>query len=187
MTSIPHLLATNTIGGRRNTLPPGYTFYAKPTTWVVSTPVLDELGDPVLDDFGNPVLDWSVVDGMVDTIGESSITFATGDASDLMAATFSFDSDAVTLQADADEGGDIFFDSADSMAPIVRSGVEWYDLLNGSFCWIGPRGIAIYTVDMIAYQSRIQRVLGYYMPTQYLYDPDNNILIGPDGQQMEII
>lgn len=111
---------------------------------------------------------------MTDTIGESSIVFVTGDASDLMAATFSFDSDAVTLQADSDEGGDVFFDSADSMAPIVRSGAEWYDLLNGSYCWIGPRGIAIYTTDMIAYASKIQRVLGYYYDIASRYDNTDN-------------
>jgi hypothetical protein len=126
--------------------------------------------------------------GMVDTIGESSITFISGDSSDLMAAEFSFDSSAVMLQADTDEGGDVFFDSLNAMSPIVRTGAEWYDLLNGSFVWIGPRGVGVWITDQIAHQSQIQKYFGYYEPlTQYLYDPDNNILIGPDGQQMELI
>jgi hypothetical protein len=108
---------------------------------------------------------------LTDTIGVSStLTMTTGTSADLMAATFAVSYEAPWIQADADEGGDVFFDSADSNAPIVRSGAEWYDMLNGSYVWIGPKGIAVYSVDMAAYQSKIQRYLGYYIPALYMED-----------------
>lgn len=110
------------------------------------------------------------VDGSIeDCIGESSITIVSGSADNLMDAEFSFDSSAVTLAADTNEGRDIFFDSASAMAPIVRSGAEWYEMFNGSYVWIGTRGIAIYDTDMIAYSSKIQRYLGKYVPLESMF------------------
>lgn len=100
-------------------------------------------------------------DGLTDTIGELSIVFTSGDASDLMAATFPFPDSPIVDQAIIDEGVDLY---------TPRSGAEWYDLLNGSYVWIGPKGIAIYSVDMIAYSSKIQRVLGYYLPALEMLD-----------------
>ena len=101
----------------------------------------------------------AIVPGLVDSIGISSITFVTGSAVDLMAARFSFDSGAVMLQLDTLEGGDVFFDSADSMAPIVRYGYEWYGILNTSFVWIGSKGIAGYSETQATKADKILKVL----------------------------
>ena len=120
---------------------------------------------------GDPVGLWLVKDGLEDSIGVSiTLTMTTGTTADLMAATFSVPYEVPWIQADSDEGGDVFFDSGDGNAPIIRSGAVWYDMLNGSYVWIGLKGIAVYDTDMVAYQTKIQRYLGYYIPALYMED-----------------
>lgn len=90
----------------------------------------------------------TVRSGMTDIIGLSSITLTTGTADDLANASWAFPSNAVTLQTDSDLGGDVMFDSSDSMAPIVRFGYEWYALFNVDLAWIGfhpTRGGIVFT------------------------------------------
>jgi len=109
-----------------------------------------------------------VANNLVDSIGLLSITMTTGTIADLPNATWGFPSDAATLQADSDLGGDAFFDSANAMAPIVRSGAEWYALLNETHVWIGFHltrgGIVIYTNSMAAKETQILNYLGRYSP-----------------------
>jgi len=111
---------------------------------------------------------WLIANNMIGSIGLSSITLTTGTIEDLPNATWDFPSDAVTLQADSDLGGDVFFDSANAMAPIVRSGAEWYVLLNDDFAWIGFHptrgGVVIYTDNMTDKENQILNYLGRYYP-----------------------
>lgn len=111
---------------------------------------------------------WLIANNMIGSIGELIITLTTGTVADLANATWAFPSNAVTLQADTDLGGDVFFDSLNAMAPIVRSGAEWYALLNETHVWLGFHptrgGVVIYTGDMSAQATRIQNYLGRYSP-----------------------
>jgi len=128
---------------------------------------------------------WLIKNNMIGIIGESSITLTTGTIADLPNATWAFPSNAVTLQADTDLGGDVFFDSANSMAPIVRSGAEWYALLNVDFAWIGFHptrgGVVIYTGDMSAQAVRVQTYLGRYTTSvEQAVNPDDSLMFNPD-------
>ena len=97
--------------------------------------------------------------GLVDTIGISTITFVSGSSADLRNAKFRFDSSVVTLQLDALEGGDMFFDSLNSMTPIARYGFQWHALLNKKYVWIGEKGIAGYSTDQAANSAKILKYL----------------------------
>jgi len=126
-----------------------------------------------------------VKDDLVDTIGESSIELTTGIVDDLANASWAMPSDAVTIQADSDMGGDVFFDSANAMAPIVRFGYQWYALLNNDFAWIGFHqsrgGIVIYSADKSAQANRIQDYLGRYAPdATFVVDGGDFVVDGSD-------
>jgi len=103
----------------------------------------------------------------VDIIGESSITLTTGTFADLLAASWAFPDTTVMRTLDTLEGGGVFFDGSDT--PIVRFGIEWYELLNTSFVWIGRRGIVGYDETQAAKSAQIIRYLGA---------PDSDLYLG---------
>jgi len=109
-----------------------------------------------------------IANDLQDNIGLLSITLTTGTIENLAEATWPFPSNAVTLQADSDMGGGIMFDPENAMAPFVRSGAEWYALLNVDFAWIGFHptrgGVIIYDANKSAKAAQIQNYLGRYYP-----------------------
>lgn len=127
-----------------------------------------------------------IENGLIDNIGISSIELTTGTVEDLPSATWSFPSNAVTLQADTDLGGDVLFDSANAMAPIVRSGAQWYALLNSDYAWVGFHasrgGVVIYSADMSDYATRIQNYLGRFVDT-----PDQFTIIDQTGVELSTL
>jgi len=127
---------------------------------------LNESGVP-----GDPIALWLYKNGVLqpDSISELSITLTTGTAADLMHASWAFPATEVMLALDALEGVDMFFDSGNAMAPIVRFGYQWYALLNTSFVWVGHRGIAGFLETKAANASQIQRVLKYATDRIELY------------------
>ena len=100
--------------------------------------------------------------GLVDSIGELSITLTTGTADDLANATWQFPDTEVTQQVATATGVDLF---------TVRAGYGWYALLNVNYAWIGFHpsrgGIVFYSSDMSEKAYRIQKYLGYYITTGF--------------------
>lgn len=97
---------------------------------------------------------------VVDTIGNSSITFSTGSVDDLLNASWSFSDNSDMRIIDTNLGGDALFDSSDSMAPITRYGHEWLALDNLNYLFVGQKGIAGYSSEQGVNADKIQRVLG---------------------------
>ena len=122
-----------------------------------------------------------IKNNLQDNIGESSITLTTGTIADLPNATWGFPINAITVQADTDIGGLLF----DAGVPIVRSGAEWYAILNLTHVWIGFHasrgGIVIYIGDMSAKATQIQNYLGRYTsPIDQAVNPDDSLMFNPD-------
>jgi len=112
---------------------------------------------------------------------------------DFMDMSFSFPSNVDTLAIDSDLGGDVLFDSSDSMAPIVHTWEEWMDVteINVDYLWIGQLGAGGYSSDQSAESALITRVLKCYIPVapptgDYLLDGDGNVWLDGDGNPMPV-
>lgn len=97
--------------------------------------------------------------GMVDTIGESSILYQSGDAATWQTtAVWGFERTAVTIDLDTALGGNKLFNGE---TPIYRTWAAWMDLpwINATVLWIGTKGIAGYSSSQAASAIKITSYL----------------------------
>lgn len=104
--------------------------------------------------------------GLVDSVGISTPDVTVGAEGDFIDMTFSFPSNTDTLEIDFDLGGDVLFDSTDSMTPFSRTWAEWFILpeINVDYLWIGQLGVAGYSTDQSANSAKIISVLRCVAP-----------------------
>ncbi len=105
---------------------------------------------------------YSKAPGMVDTIGESSILYQSGDASTwATTAVWGFERTAAMIALDTLLGGGVLFSGSDV---IYRKWSEWVDIasVNADYLFIGLYGVAAYSVDQSANADRIKRYLYTY-------------------------
>ena len=123
---------------------------------------------------------WLVQNNLVDSIGESSILFQSGDAATWQTtAVWGFERTAATITIDTALGGDILFVGE---APKYWTWAQWvtYPGINATVLFIGRDGIAGYSTSQAAKASSIIRYLDYTEP-EIDYYVDSTIPVGGDG------
>lgn len=123
---------------------------------------------------------------MTDIIGESIFVITIGTAENFTKCSGYFESSAAMLELDTLMGGDFFFDSSDSMAPIVWSwqGLMDSPLVNVDYFFVGESGFVGYNVDQTAKATKIKNYLKTYgeAPAPFSFTPS----VGADPSEIEI-
>jgi len=127
---------------------------------------------------------------LVEIVNEYNLPINSGESGPLYKMAFSFPDNATMRTLDTNLGGDVLFDSTDSMAPFVRTWQEWMDLavMNVGYLFMGEAGIAAYTSDQTANADKIKRAIRAYgdTPAQFTFTDYSDVELSTSTESAAI-